>query len=200
MAATSRPASRRDRAAGADRRAAHSRRGVRSCSSRASALCHAHEQRAPARVPAERRLRAVEEHDEIDVARIVELARAVLAEREHDDAAAALRIGRLDRARAARRARAGAEGSERRADGGVGEAGQRLGRRTTSQTPPRSASAISSADFAAWRGAAPASARPRSSSRRAGDERPRRWRRAIRRAPRQETGEPRRVLATSAQR
>ena len=74
--------------------------------------------------------RGVVEHDKVDVARIIELARAVLAERQHDHAGAGLRIGRLrvERQPTAERVLAQQEG-ERGADGGVGETRQRLGRR-----------------------------------------------------------------------
>ena len=53
----------------------------------------------------------------------------MLAERQHDDAAAALRIGRvrIELEESGARVPAQKEG-ERGADGGVGEAGQRFGR------------------------------------------------------------------------
>ena len=74
--------------------------------------------------------RGVVEHDKVDVARIVEFARAMLAERQHDHAGAVLDIGRvrIERQESGARVLAQKE-SERGADGGVGEAGQRLGRR-----------------------------------------------------------------------
>ena len=54
----------------------------------------------------------------------------MLAERQHDHAGAGLRIGRIgiEREQPGARVLAQQEG-ERGADGGVGEAGQRLGRR-----------------------------------------------------------------------
>ena len=93
-------------------------------------LGHAHEQLRRLRSFRNRGRRGVVEHDKIDVARIIELARAVLAERQHDHAGARLRIGRLrvERQSVRKRVLAQKEG-ERGADGGVGEAGQRLGRR-----------------------------------------------------------------------
>ena len=73
---------------------------------------------------------SVVEHDEVDVARIVEFARALLAEREHDHAAAGLRIRRvgIEREPAGHGVLAQDKG-ERCADRRVGEAGQRLRRR-----------------------------------------------------------------------
>ena len=70
----------------------------------------------------------VVEHDDVDIARIVELARAKLAEREHDQAAAGLKVRRVrvEREPAAQRVLAQEE-RERGADRGVGETGQGLG-------------------------------------------------------------------------
>ena len=91
--------------------------------------------------------RRVVEHDQVDVARIVELARAMLAERQHDHAGAILTSGASGssaksparaclRRRKARAARTAA--SAKRVNASVAS--------TTSQTPPMSASAIKSAD------------------------------------------------------
>ena len=75
----------------------------------------------------ERRRAGVVEHDEVDVARIVELARAHLAHGEHDVAAARLRARRRRRARACLPARHAEEVAHRRADRGVGKRGERSG-------------------------------------------------------------------------
>ena len=80
-------------------------------------------------VPVHQRRRGrVVEHDQVDVARIVELEGAHLAHGEHDVAAALLRtrwIGRLEPAAADGIAQ---QEAHRRADGGVGEFGQRARR------------------------------------------------------------------------
>ena len=94
--------------------------------------------------------RRVVEHDEIDVARIVELARAHLAHGEHDVAAAA--SGRAGSAgRSGRARRVGEEMAHRGADRRIGELGQRRVTRIIGHTPPMSASAISSAASAFMR-------------------------------------------------
>ncbi len=92
-------------------------------------LGDAHEERARLHALGNRRGSRVIEHDEIDVARIVELARAVLTERQDDQARARLRIGRVGIERKPPHARVlSQEKAERRAKSGVGKEGQRLGR------------------------------------------------------------------------
>jgi hypothetical protein len=71
--------------------------------------------------------RGVEKDNEVDVARIIEFARAMLAERQHDEAGAVLQIGSVWVERQKSRACVLAQQkSQRRADRGVGETGQRL--------------------------------------------------------------------------
>ena len=73
--------------------------------------------------------RRVVKHDEVDIARIVELARALLAERQHNHAAAGLRLGSfgIEREPSGERVLAQEKG-KRSAERRIGEAGQRLGR------------------------------------------------------------------------
>ena len=95
--------------------------------------------------------RGVVEHDEVDVARIVELVRAHLAHGEHDVAAARFgprRIGRMERP--APRG-GGEEVAHRRADRRIGELGERAGDAHHRPRPPISASAIKSAPSAFMR-------------------------------------------------
>jgi hypothetical protein len=69
----------------------------------------------------------IEQHDEVDVARIVQFARAMLAERQHDKPAAALRIGRLRiDEEPGRRGVLAQQETQSAGDGAVGKAGQSL--------------------------------------------------------------------------
>ena len=93
-----------------------------------------------------RGLRIVE-HDEVDVAGIVEFARAVLAEREHDQPAMGLDVVGVRR-RASAGPRRAARRSRKRSAAATAASAKRVSASvvaTTSQTPPMSASAISSA-------------------------------------------------------
>ena len=76
---------------------------------------------ARARRPAESRRIGIEEHDQIDVARIVEFARAMLAERQHDQARNRARDRRVRSSEGARRRRSRAAGNARRRNRRVGE-------------------------------------------------------------------------------
>ena len=90
----------------------------------------------------------IEKRDEIDVAGIVELARAVLAEREHDEPRA--RLDRLAiRGRGSNAPRARFRRNRKRSAAETAASAKRVSASvvaTRSQTPPTSASAISSAD------------------------------------------------------
>ena len=94
---TSRPASSRDRDAGAGRRGRRSRRTVRSCRSFTSWRVRRTNSTAGSMPCTQRRRIGIEEDDEVDVARIVELARADLAHGEDDVTGATFGAGGIGR-------------------------------------------------------------------------------------------------------
>ncbi len=123
--------------------------------SRASAA----EQRLRAVRRGRRRARRVIKKDQIDIARIVKLPAAELAETEHEQAAARFRVGRIDRGRSRRLSRARAKDgaarrrSRRRQSGSAPPSGFRATSFRPVRRPPRAARR------GAARGAASASAK-----------------------------------------
>ncbi len=77
--------------------------------------------------PRQRRRIGIEQHDEVDVARIVELARAHLAHGEDDVTGAAFGARGIGRREMAGRRGTGEKMAHGESDGGVGERGERLG-------------------------------------------------------------------------
>ena len=75
----------------------------------------------------QRRRVGIEQHDEVDVARIIELARTHLAHGEHHIAGADLRTRGIGRREMTGPFGPGQKMADRKGDRGVGERGQRLG-------------------------------------------------------------------------
>ena len=98
--------------------------------------------RDPARAPPGRR---VIQKDQVDIARIVQLLPAELADAEHDQPAALLRIGRVERGRSRRSPPRPQQMAQRGAEGGFGEAAQRRHLAFERPGPASSATAARSA-------------------------------------------------------
>ena len=87
----------------------------------------AHEQHRRLDAVHQRRRVGIEQHDEVDVARVVELARAHLAHGEHHIAGADLRTLGIGRREMTGLLGPGQKMADRKGNGGVGERGERLG-------------------------------------------------------------------------